>query len=229
MKRTELSAYLREEVISILAEADAEDITAQQDLNKELETTKSHKDELGDALSENINPEVTRLVNAFTHKMADRYGIPLQHVVNNIMTVLRSQNYDGLNEAKETWVVYDIKTKKRLPNAGKTWSTMKAAKAFAGKQKNADVASDTWYFDKIQKSTVNEAEDMSDEEMDKKASKAAKKGGSVSTISNKLQQTTKEMKQVVKKWKDSEGAEKAKLTDRLKELTKIKKEIESLL
>ena len=229
MKRTELSAYLREEVISILAEADAEDITAQQDLNKELETTKSHKDELGDALSENINPEVTRLVNAFTHKMADRYGIPLQHVVNNIMTVLRSQNYDGLNEAKETWVVYDIKTKKRLPNAGKTWSTMKAAKAFAGKQKNADVASDTWYFDKIQKSTVNEAEDMSDEEMDKKASKAAKKGGSVSTISNKLQQTTKEMKSIVKKWKDAEGAEKDKLTNRLKELSKIKKELEGLL
>jgi hypothetical protein len=37
------------------------------------------------------------------------------------------------------------------------------------------------------------------------------------------------MKQVVKKWKDSEGEEKAKLTDRLRELTKIKKELESLL
>ena len=37
------------------------------------------------------------------------------------------------------------------------------------------------------------------------------------------------MKQVVKKWKDAEGAEKSKLTDRLKSLGKIKKEIESLL
>ena len=55
------------------------------------------------------------------------------------------------------------------------------------------------------------------------------KGDSVSKLGTKLQQTAKEMKQVVKKWKDAEGAEKAKLTDRLRELTKIKKEIESLL
>ena len=103
--------------------------------------------------------------------MANKYDIPLQDAVYNIMTVLRSQNYDGLNEA----------------------------------------------------------EDMSDEEMDKKAAKAAKKGGSVSTISNKLQQTTKEMKSVVNKWKDADGAEKDKLTSRLKELTKIKKELEGLL
>ena len=37
------------------------------------------------------------------------------------------------------------------------------------------------------------------------------------------------MKSVVKKWKDAEGAEKIKLTDRLRELTKMKKELESLL
>lgn len=68
-----------------------------------------------------------------------------------------------------------------------------------------------------------------DDEMDKKASAAAKKGDSVSKIANKLQQTTKEMKQVVKKWKNAEGAEKDKLTDRLRDLTKIKKELEGLL
>jgi gas vesicle protein len=68
-----------------------------------------------------------------------------------------------------------------------------------------------------------------DDEMDKKASVAAKKGDSVSKIANKLQQTTKEMKQVVKKWKTSEGAEKEKLKNRLRDLTKIKKELEGLL
>lgn len=72
-------------------------------------------------------------------------------------------------------------------------------------------------------------EEMDDDEIDKKASKAAKKGGSFSKISSKLQQTTKEMKSVVKKWKDAEGSEKDKLTKRLKELTKIKKELEGLL
>ena len=68
-----------------------------------------------------------------------------------------------------------------------------------------------------------------EDDMDKKAMAAAKKGDSVSKIASKLQQTTKEMKQVVKKWKNAEGDEKEKLTNRLRDLTKIKKELEGLL
>ena len=67
-----------------------------------------------------------------------------------------------------------------------------------------------------------------DEEPSAKDMKSAKKD-SVTKIANKLQQTTKEMKSVVNKWKDADGAEKDKLTTRLKELTKIKKELEGLL
>ena len=69
---------------------------------------------------------------------------------------IRSVLQESINEAKEKWVVYDTKTKKRLPNAGKTWVTMKAADAFAAKQKNAKVASAEFYFDKIQES-INES------------------------------------------------------------------------
>eukprot|EP00481_Brizalina_sp_1-RS-2013_P003415 TRINITY_DN9225_c0_g1_i1.p1 TRINITY_DN9225_c0_g1~~TRINITY_DN9225_c0_g1_i1.p1 ORF type:complete len:191 (-),score=35.02 TRINITY_DN9225_c0_g1_i1:32-604(-) len=54
-----------------------------------------------ESINENLNPEVHRLVNSFINKMADRYDISLQDVVYNIMTVLRSQNYDGLNERKK--------------------------------------------------------------------------------------------------------------------------------
>ena len=51
MKKSEFKAQIREEIIDIL-EADAEDIKAQQDLNKELELSKTHAADLGDALSE---------------------------------------------------------------------------------------------------------------------------------------------------------------------------------
>ena len=52
----------------------------------------------------------------------------------------------------------------------------------------------------------------------------------LSKIGYKLADTQKEMKQVVKKWSASEeGPAKDKLKDRLKELNKIKKELESLL
>jgi len=56
-----------------------------------------------------------------------------------------------------------------------------------------------------------------------------KKSDSVSKIANKMAETTKEMKVVVKKWKEAEEPEKSRLLDRLKELTKIKKELEGLL
>jgi gas vesicle protein len=118
MKKSEFKAYLREEIISVLSEADQEDIKAQQDLNKELDLTQQKADKLGTSLSE-------------------------------------------------------------------------------------------------------EDEEPSDAEI--------KKGDSVSKIANKLGETTREMKTLVKKYKDAEEPEKSELLSRLKELTKIKKELEGLL
>ena len=56
------------------------------------------------------------------------------------------------------------------------------------------------------------------------------KGEPLSKIGYKLADTQKEMKKVVKKYSATpEGDEKEKLKDRLRELNKIKKELESLL
>ena len=118
MKKSEFKAYLREEIISMLSEADPEDIKAQQDLNKELDLTQQKADKLGQALAE-------------------------------------------------------------------------------------------------------EDEEPTDAEI--------KKGDSVSKIANKLGETTNEMKKLVKKYKNAEEPEKSRLLARLKELTKIKKELEGLL
>jgi len=62
----------------------------------------------------------------------------------------------SLNEDQDKWVVYDTKTKKRLPNAGKIYKDKKAAQAFADKQENAKVASDIYYADNIQESLLEE-------------------------------------------------------------------------
>lgn len=118
MKKSEFKAYLREEIIAVLSEADQEDIKAQQDLNKELDLTQQKADKLGQSLSE-------------------------------------------------------------------------------------------------------EDEEPTDAELSK--------GDSVTKIANKLGETTKQMKSLVKKYKDAEEPEKSKLLARLKELTKIKKELEGLL
>ena len=55
------------------------------------------------------------------------------------------------------------------------------------------------------------------------------KGEPLSKIGYKLADIQKEMKQVVKKYSAAEGDEKEKLKDRLRELNKIKRELESLL
>lgn len=78
---------------------------------------------------------------------------------------------------------------------------------------------------------LEKTQDLMKEDEEEPSTKDLKVGkkDSISKISNKLQQTTKEMKSVVKKWKNAEGGEKDKLTSRLKKLTKIKKELEGLL
>ena len=187
MKKTELAKSIKEEIFEILAEADQEDIDAQSDLNKELETTKGHRDDLGDSLSETLNPEVTKALDRFIKAMAKRYGYGEQDAVYAIMAALEQRKSDEKYE---------------IPG-------------FEGT------------MDALDSISIREEDD--DDEMDKKASKAAKKGDSVSKIANKLGETTNQMKQLVRKYKNAEEPEKSKLLARLKELTKIKKELEGLL
>lgn len=59
--------------------------------------------------------------------------------------------------------------------------------------------------------------------------KDLKKGDKITKSAAKLAMITKEMKSVVSQWKKAEGTDKAKFLDRLKELTKIKKELEAII
>lgn len=53
-------------------------------------------------VNEAVGRDVHKLVNDFVKKMADKYDFPLQDAVYAIMSVLRSQNYDGLSEAADS-------------------------------------------------------------------------------------------------------------------------------
>ena len=199
MKRSEFKKSIKEEIFDILEAVTQDDVKAQQDYNAELAKTAKLSKEAG--LTENVNPEVHRLVNGFVKKMADRYDYSLQDAVNAMMQVLKSQNYDGVNEGNDTDKFQD------------------------------DGYVDHKYDDQtIDKYNIPVAPTAVFEDEDEDEPTAAQlKKEPISKIGYKLADTQKEMKKVVKKWKDAEGDEKAKLTDRLRELTKIKKELESLL
>ena len=203
MKRSEFKKSIKEEIFDILEAVTQDDVKAQQDYNAELAKTAKLSKEAG--LTENVNPEVHRLVNGFVKKMADRYDYSLQDAVNAMMQVLKSQNYDGVNEGNDTDKFQDD--------------------GYVG-DKYDDQTIDK-YGIPVAPTAVFEDEDEDD--IDKKAMKSAKKGDSISKLASKLQQTSAELKSTAKKWKDAEGSEKEKLKDRLKTLTKIKKEIEGLL
>ena len=80
-------------------------------------------------------------------KIVDALGLNVMMATEvKIKTINEGKVY---YEAGEKWVVYNTKTGKRIPNAGKFWTRSKDAKIFADKQKNAKVASDTWYMDTI--------------------------------------------------------------------------------
>jgi len=185
MKKSEFKEYLKNEIVEMLSEADQEDIKAQQDLNKELETTKGHADELGDSLSESLNPEVIKALDRFIKAMAKRYNYSEQDAVFAIQAALKQREFD----------------------------------------RPADIPGFEGTMDALDSLSIREEED--DEPSTKDIKSSSK--DSVSKIANKLGETTNQMKKLVRKYKDAEEPEKSKMLTRLKELTKIKKELEGLL
>jgi hypothetical protein len=101
-------------------------------------------------------------------------------------------------------------------------------------QKNKDYQKDLkttkGIVDDIEKSVKKVNDQLDDLSEDEEPTSAdLKKKDSVTTVGRKLQEITKEMKSTLAKWKKSEGSEKEKHLKRLKELTKMKKELESML
>jgi len=209
MKKSEFKKSIQEEILDILEVASAEDVKNQQDLNAELAKTA----ELSSDLTENINPEVYKSVDRFIKAMAKQYGYQEKDAVFAIQAALKEREYNvdvfgsssGIDEANDTDKFQDD--------------------GYVDK-KDVDGTSDVYAHDDPESMAFEQIED---EDEDKEPTTSQLKGDSVSNLATKLQQTTKEMKQVVKKWKNTDGSEKEKLMDRLRVLNKIKKEVEGLL
>ena len=202
MKKSELKKSIKEEILDILEAASSDDVKNQQNYNAELEKTAKLSSDLG--LTEALNPEVSRDVNRYIARTAKRYDYSEQDAVFAIMAALKQRDFDGVSEGNDSDKFQDD--------------------GYVDK-KDVDDTTDLYVHSGGEEMAFEQVED--DEE--KEPSAAQLKKEPISKIGYKLADTQKEMKKVVKKWKDAEGAEKVKLTDRLRELTKIKKELESLL
>lgn len=214
MKKSEFKAQIKEEIIDIL-EADAEDIQAQQDLNKELELSKQHAADLGDALSEGNDSDKFQddgyVNHTYNDSVIDKYNVPVEPTA-------------VFEDDKDYWADYTDIGQFYLENTGRPHSLTQDELEHLGKEivtrlYKGDIGKA--YDEIVRRKPVKEQDD------EPKAKDL--KGEPLSKIGYKLADTQKEMKKVVKKYSAAEGDEKEKLKDRLKELNKIKKELESLL
>ena len=228
MKKSEFKAQIREEIIDIL-EADAADIQAQQDLNAELELSKQHAADLGDALSEGNDSDKFQddgyVNHTYNDSVVDKYNIPVEP------TAVFEK--DEFKSDDKYWADYQDIGIFYLDGFNKKHSLTDDELEILGKK----------IVDRLYKGDIGKAYDaivnrdkldipgkpafVKEEDDEPKAKDL--KGEPLSKIGYKLADTQKEMKRVVKKYSAAEGDEKEKLKDRLKELNKIKKELESLL
>lgn len=78
--------------------------------------------------------------------------------------------------------------------------------------------------------TLEGMEDDDDSFEDKEPTKAdIAANSSIAKLQSKYSEVVKQMKSVVNKYKSAEGSEKTKYVDQLKNLTKLKKEIEAMI
>ena len=237
MKKSELKASIKEEIIEILSEATPEEIEAQKELNAELEKTK----ELQDDLSEEYAADKFN-VNVFGYQTKYYKVCPgaksfMDKVVAGAYGDVDKEKAIRLAKLHDVLFLLELRSLKDPQYAN---DVIKEAEYIAKTIKNqvssmgipvADVSYVDNHVEIIKDAAIkaiNLSDLMEDEEPTTSQLKGASKD-SVATIANKLQQTTKEMKSTVNKWKRSEGEEKQKLRDKLLKLTNIKKELESML
>ena len=227
MKKSEFKKAIKEEIIDILEAVSADDIKAQQELNKELEKTAQLKKDAGiEEGNDSDKFQDDGYVNhTYDDSVVDKYNIPVEP------TAVFEK--DEFKSDDKYWADYQDIGIFYLDGFNKKHSLTDDELEILGKK----------IVDRLYKGDIGKAYDaivnrdkldipgkpafVKEEDDEPKAKDL--KGEPLSKIGYKLADTQKEMKQVVKKYSAAEGDEKEKLKDRLRELNKIKKELESLL
>jgi len=105
-----LEAEEKQPIIDALALEGKEGASAEEEekFHKKLDTLVHNTfGKRKEELEENINPELTKLVNRFIGGLAKRYDYDTQSAVNAIIMVLRQQGWEGVKEQEEEEYIGD--------------------------------------------------------------------------------------------------------------------------
>ena len=214
MKKSEFKAQIKEEIIDILEAVDQEDVQAQKDYNAELEkTAKLQKDAGIEEGNDSDKYQDDGYVNhTYDDSVIDKYNVPVEPTA-----VFEDDSYADFQDIGQAY----------LENMGRPHSLNDDELEYLGKRivKQLYKGDVSKAYDEI---VMYDPRKLKEEDEEPKAGDL--KGEPLSKIGYKLAATQEEMRKVVKKYSATpEGLEKEKLKDRLRELNKIKKELESLL
>ncbi len=211
MKKSEFKAQIREEIIDILGEVSKSEL---EDISTQVDDIKAKIDAID--LSEGNDSDKFQddgyVNHTYDDSVIDKYNIPVEPTA--VFEEDNTYDYEDIGQSY-------------LENMSKPHSLTNAELEVLGKK----------IVDRLYKGDIGKAYDeivmydprkLKEEDDEPKAGDL--KGEPLSKIGYKLADVQKEMKKVVKKYSATpEGSEKEKLKDRLRELNKIKKELESLL
>ena len=216
MKKSDFKAQIREEIIDILEAASAEDLAAAREeaekLNKELEKTAQIQKDLSEGNDSDKFQDDGYVQHKYDDDVIDKYNIPVEPTA-----VFEDDSYADFQDIGQAY----------LENMGRPHSLNDDQLEYLGKRivKQLYKGDVSKAYDEI---VMYDPRKLKEEDEEPKAGDL--KGEPLSKIGYKLAATQEEMRKVVKKYSAlPEGSEKDKLKDRLRELTKIKKELESLL
>ena len=215
MKKSELKAQIKEEIIDILGEVSKSEL---EDISTQVDDIKAKIDAID--LSEGNDSDKFQddgyVNHTYDDSVIDKYNVPVEPTA--------VFNEDATPKGEDFFYDYLDIGMSYLDGFGKKHSLDDNQLEKLGKK----------IVDQLYKGDIGKAYDaivkrgvMKEEDDEPKAGDL--KGEPLSKIGYKLADTQKEMKKVVKKYSAAEGDEKEKLKDRLRELNKIKRELESLL
>ena len=216
MKKSELKAQIKEEIIDILEDITQEDPKITKDRTAAIQDLTKAKMDLDKVMTKEGDDQDDGYVqHKYDDSVIDKYNVPVEPTA--------VFNEDATPKGEDFFYDYLDIGMSYLEGFGKKHSLDDSQLEKLGKK----------IVDQLYKGDIGKAYDaivkrgVMKEDDEPKAKDL--KGEPLSKIGYKLADTQKEMKQVVKKYSAAEGDEKEKLKDRLRELTKIKKELESLL
>ena len=249
MKKSELKKYIRENIISTLSEDTEAEIEKTKELTSAIKDLETAKKEAG--IEEDATPKGEDFFYDYLDiGMSYLEGFGKKHSLDDTQLEklgkkIVDQLYKGdVGKAYDAIVKRGV-MKEEIPNASMlkinnvVKSAPTAAKAMVdfynqmAEKEQMDFLKNAKFkiaIDKLKDLAGDEEEAPVTEDEDKEPSKSdIKKTKGLAKAKEELALLTREMKSLAKKYSKAEGADKEKLVKILKDKTKLKKELESIL